>query len=257
MPRRILRLALPVGFSILTWQISALLMGPRLLPGPLAVALDFFSCLGDRAFLRDFSASALRAGAGIALALAIPFPLGLAMGASRRLDALLSPIVFLTYPIPKVLLLPILLVLLGMGEAPKILLVAVTVGYQVLVVTRDSVLSLDPRFLDSFQSLWPRGREAHSKSFRRLMLVWHVLGPAALPSAATSVRLASGTAVAVLFMAESFATQRGLGYVIIDAWGLMDLPRMFSGILAMGLLGAFFYSLANLAERRLVPSGNA
>jgi NitT/TauT family transport system permease protein len=120
-----------------------------------------------------------------------------------------------------------------------------------LVVTRDSAVGLDQRFADSFQSLWPRGKVS-----RRLLFIWHVLGPAALPAVATSVRLASGTAVAVLFMAESFATQLGLGYAIMDAWGLMDLPRMFSGILAMGLLGAFFYALANLAERRLVAWRN-
>jgi NitT/TauT family transport system permease protein len=131
--------------------------------------------------------------------------------------------------------------------------VALTAGYQVLVVTRDSVISLDARWLESFSCVWPAAAGRREPARRALLLARHVLVPHSLPSVITSLRLASGTAVAVLFMAESFATQKGLGFVIMDAWGLMDLPRMFSGIIAMGLLGGFYFELSNLAERVLCP----
>jgi NitT/TauT family transport system permease protein len=229
------------------WQALALRLGPRVLPSPLRVLLDLRECASDPAFLLHFACSLLRASAGALLGVAVAFPLGILMGSSGRLDALLSPPLLLTYPVPKVLFLPVLLVALGLGEAPKVILVALTVGYQVLVVTRDSVRNLDQGYLDSFRCVWPGVRG----SGRALALARHVLVPWSLPAAVTSLRLASGTGVAVLFMAESFATQRGLGYVIMDAWGLMDLPRMFSGIVAMGLLGGLFFLLSDLAERGL------
>jgi NitT/TauT family transport system permease protein len=129
-------------------------------------------------------------------------------------------------------------------------LVAVTVGYQVLVVSRDSVINLDRTYLEAFEAMWPKKRSGFDKG---LALVRHVLWPACLPAVATASRLASGTAVSVLFMAESFATDEGLGFFIVDAWGNLDLPRMFSGIIAMGLLGGFFYVLANFSEKKLCP----
>lgn len=77
----------------------------------------------------------------------------------------------------------------------------------------------------------------------------HVLIPSALPDAITALKVASGTAVAVLFMAESFATRRGLGFLIMDAWGRGDQPEMFSGILAISLMGVFLYEICNALER--------
>ena len=74
--------------------------------------------------------------------------------------------------------------------------------------------------------------------------------PAALPDAMTALKVASGTAVAVLFMAESFATRRGLGFLIMDAWGRGDQLEMFTGILAMSLLGVALYELCNVLETR-------
>ena len=65
------------------------------------------------------------------------------------------------------------------------------------------------------------------------------------------MRLASGTAVAVLFISESFATQNGLGYLIMDAWGGLNLPRMFTGILTMSFLGLALYEGANWLEYRV------
>lgn len=76
-----------------------------------------------------------------------------------------------------------------------------------------------------------------------------MLAPAALPDALTALKLASGTAVAVLFMAESFATRRGLGFLIMDAWGRGDQEEMFTGILAMSALGVLLYEGCNGLER--------
>ena len=247
-----LRLLAALAALGMLWAVAAAVLGERVLPSPGAVGFYLFHSLEPGEFWGHFSASAWRAAGGIALGFALAFPAGLALGGCRRLDAWLSPFVFLTYPAPKILFLPVFLVLMGLGEAPKIILIALTVAYQILLVTRDSLRRLDQRYLDSFMALRlasGRGRLRPAVS-DRLSLIRHVYAPAALPAAVTALRLVSGTAGAVLFMAESFATDSGLGFLIIDAWGGLDLPRMFAGILAMSGLGLAFYGFGGLLERR-------
>ena len=225
---------------LVIWHCAALALGERVLPTPLTVVPALTHAVSTVEFWRHAGMSLFRAVIALTVSFFLAFPIGIFLGANRRADAWLSPLVFLTYPIPKILFLPVLLVLFGLGEAPKILLIALTAGYQILVVTRDSVRALDRRYLDSFASL----------SDDPAALVKHVLAPAALPAAVTSLRVATGTAVAVLFMAESFVTNTGLGFMIMDAWGGMDLPRMFTGIIAMSFLGLLLYEACNLIERR-------
>ncbi len=239
--KALLRYAWAVFAIGLAWQICSMLLGEFVLPRPLPTAAAFCASLGDADFLAHAGMSAWRVCAGLLLAWLAGFPLGIAMGCRRRLDGMLAPIVFLTYPVPKIVLLPVFLSLFGLGDLPRILLIALTAGYQILVVTRASVLNLDAKYIDSFRTLSRSRRE----------LVRHVLIPAALPDAITSLRVASGTAVAVLFMAESFATRTGLGFLIMDAWGRGEQMEMFTGIIAMGLMGLALYLFAGLLEVRL------
>lgn len=238
---KILRYCLALAALLVLWQMLSLLLGPRVLPAPLPVCAYFLRSLGTQEFWLHAGTSCTRVVVALILGFACAFPAGLALGGSRRAHAWLAPFVLLTYPVPKIVFLPVLLVLFGLGEAPKILLIALTVGYQILVVTMDSVRNLDRRYIDSFKSL----------SRSRLQHVRHVLIPAALPAAVTSLRIATGTALAVLFLAESFVTDTGLGFLIMDAWGILDLPRMFTGILAMSFLGLLLYQACNLLERLL------
>ena len=81
----------------------------------------------------------------------------------------------------------------------------------------------------------------------------HIYIPAALPALFTSLKVASGTAVAVLFLAESFATTTGLGFLIMDAWGMGDVLAMFNAILGMSILGLVLYGVIGLLERLMCP----
>ncbi|MDL2260148.1 ABC transporter permease subunit [Deltaproteobacteria bacterium OttesenSCG-928-K17] len=240
------RYALTLAVIIILWQCAAIAFGPNILPKPAIVLQSLMREISGAEFWLHARASFSRAVGGVLIGFAAAFPFGLWLGGSPKADAWLSPFIFLTYPIPKILLLPVLLVLLGLGEAPKYILIALTCGYQILVVTRDSARNIDPGYLASFKAIRPQ-----SKGRRPLELACHVLAPACLPAAVSALRLATGTAVAVLFMAESFVTDRGLGFMIMDAWGGLDLPRMFSGIAAMSLMGFLLYGLTNLIERRV------
>ncbi|WP_418765939.1 ABC transporter permease [Mailhella sp.] len=226
---------------LLLWQIGAWILGPYLLPAPLETLDAWVQSLKEPVMRGHIQSSAFRVISAMALALIVAFPLGILLGYRRRIDRYVSPMVFLTYPLPKIVLLPVFLTLFGLGDLSKILIIALTTGYQILVVTRDGIRQLDARYLDAFRTLG--GTPAQ--------LVRHVLVPAALPSAMTALKVSSGTAVAVLFMAESFATQSGLGFLIMDAWGRGDQLEMFCGILSMSLLGLAVYELCHIAERTL------
>jgi len=240
MKKHLMRYGAACLFLGFLWQTGSMCLGEFVLPRPWDVLVFLVESLGEPAFWSHIAASVRRVLLALVLAWCTAFPLGLAMGYGRRLDAVLSPLVFLTYPLPKIVLLPLFLILFGLGDLPRVLLIALTVGYQILVVTRASAQALDQRYIDAFRTLY--GTTAQ--------MVRHVLVPAVLPDAITALRVASGTAVAVLFMAESFATQEGLGFLIMDAWGRNDQPEMFTGILAMSILGVVLYEGCNMLERR-------
>ncbi|MEF2231984.1 MAG: ABC transporter permease [Pseudodesulfovibrio sp.] len=238
--RPVFRYAVVVLVLGVLWKGASTALGGIILPAPEDVAVAFGHALATPIFWTHFGVSTYRAVAAMALAWLTAFPLGLVMGSVPRIDALFAPFVFLTYPVPKIVLLPVFLLLFGLGDTAKIAMIALILGYQILVTTRDGVKSIHPKYFDSVRSLG--GSRRH--------VLREVLLPAALPHGFTALRLGTGVSVAVLFFVESFATTRGLGYMIMDAWGAMDYLAMFSGILGMSLLGAALYEIANFLERR-------
>lgn len=235
------RYALSAMMLILCWKLFSLGLSSAMLPPPEQAFAAFGEALKTALFWKHFGVSAFRVSAAMALAWLAGFPLGILMGYSRTADRVLSPILFLTYPIPKIVLLPIFLILFGLGDAPKVLMIALIMGYQIVVATRDGVLRLDEKYIQSFRSL----------GGSRLEAIYHVVIPAALPQGFTALRIGTGTGIAVLFFVESFATATGLGFCIMDAWGRFDYVQMFTGIIAMSLLGVILYTFFNYLEQNL------
>jgi len=236
-----IRYALSALLLILCWKLFSLGLSSVMLPPPEQAFEAFGGALKTALFWKHFGVSAFRVSAAMALAWTAGFPLGILMGYSKTADRLLSPILFLTYPIPKIVLLPIFLILFGLGDAPKILMIALIMGYQIVVATRDGVLRLDEKYIQSFRSL----------GGSKLQAIYHVVIPAALPQGFTALRIGTGTGIAVLFFVESFATATGLGFTIMDAWGRFNYEQMFIGILAMSLLGVLLYAFFNYLEQSL------
>ncbi len=236
---RVYRYLFTCLFLLLIWKVLSLALSSAMLPSPELALTAFARAITGFDFWRHFLASGYRVTCAMALAWLIAFPAGLVLGYSRKTDALLSPFVFLTYPIPKIVFLPIFLVIFGLGDFSKIFMIALIVGYQILVTTRDSVLGLDREYIDSFKSL----------GGTTIQTLQHVVIPSALPQAFTSLRIGTGTGIAVLFFVESIATTKGLGFLIIDAWGRLDNTMMFVGIIGMSLLGVCLYEVVNFLER--------
>jgi NitT/TauT family transport system permease protein len=214
-----------------------------LLPGPGPVLLALVRET-PRGLGMHFLISGLRVVVSIVLAMLTAVPLGLALGQSRALDRLFYPVVYFVYPIPKIVFLPVILLLLGIGNLSKVFMIFLILFFQIVVVVRDAASSLRPELLYSVRSLGA-GRRA---------LYRYVYLPATIPAALTALRISIGTAIAVLFFAESFATTSGLGYyIMVESWGRLAYTEMYAGVVAMSVLGLLLYFVVDRLERRLAP----
>lgn len=230
--------ALAVVTVLLCWQAAALWLELPVIPRPAAV-------LGalPRVFTGEMAAHAVyslwRIAAGLALAVSVGVPLGVLMGYDARCDRVLAPLVYVTYPVPKIALLPIVMLLAGLGETSKIWMLFLIIVFQVIVAVRDAVKGIPRETFEALYSLgagfWPIFRE--------------ILWPAALPHFLTAVRVAMATAVSVLFFTETFGTQYGMGYFIMDAWLRVNYLEMYGGILALSLMGMALFATLDALER--------
>ncbi len=232
--------ALAIG---LIWMALALVVNQPILPSPLVVLETFFSEI-PRALGQHFLVSLWRVVASTGISIALAVPAGLVLGQSERLNRIFSPVLYLLFPVPKVVLVPVLLLFLGVGDLPKIAVIFLILFFQILVLVRDQAAGLRPELIHSVRSLGA-GRRA---LFRFVYL------PASLPAILTALRQSIGTAVAVLYVAELFATNFGLGYYIyLNGSTLLNYPKMYAGVLAMSLLGLGLYFLTDWLHQRLCP----
>ncbi|MCL2833802.1 MAG: ABC transporter permease [Treponema sp.] len=227
----------------LFWQIVSLLVTRPFLPGPVKAW---------EALLRLAAAGKLGVHLGASLSrifwafLITTVPaaaLGLAAGRSGRFDRIISPIIYILHPMPKAAFLPVIMLFLGLGEASKIFLVGFIIFSQILMSTRDAARGVPAELLDSVRSL----------GAGKAGLLCHVIIPSVLPGFFTGLRISLGTAVAVLFIAETFASNSGLGFLIMDAWTRVAYAEMYAAILALSLLGLVLYALLDLAEILICP----
>jgi NitT/TauT family transport system permease protein len=135
------------------------------------------------------------------------------------------------------------MLIMGLGEASKIFLLAFIIFSQMLVSARDAARRLSPELTASVRSL----------GAGPLARFYHATLPASLPALFTGLRVSLGTAAAVLFLAENFATSRGLGYLITDAWARVAYAEMYAAIMALSLMGLTLFALAALAEKLCCP----
>lgn len=236
---RIVGYAFAAAFIVAGWWVTAALVNSPALPAPAEAVGVFAQNLGTLAPF--FATSAWRVVAGLAIGTVLAVPIAQFCARSRTLDALFAPVLYLLYPVPKVVLLPVLLVLLGLADAPKVVLIALTVFFQVLVSVRDAVRSVPESAVLSVRALGGTWFDEYR----------HVAVPATAPAVFTSLRIGTGIAIAVLFIAEAMAGSTGLGYFIMQSWSMVNYPRMFAGVIALALLGLVLYALFDVVERRL------
>jgi NitT/TauT family transport system permease protein len=236
------RLALALGLALLllVWQVSSQLLAKSYLPAPLLVFRTFISELQDGLLLQTW-VSARRVLTGVLAGTLTAAPLAILAAENRLLDSLLSPLINFLYPIPKIVFLPIIVFLLGLGNPSIVFLVALIVFFQIYVIVRDAVARVPAETLDSVAALGA-GR------WQRLRYVYL---PLSISATLTALKISIGTAIAVLFIAESIGNNVGLGYyIIVEQWNRFAYPKVYAGILAISLLGSLLFGVLSWLERR-------
>jgi ABC-type nitrate/sulfonate/bicarbonate transport system permease component len=229
--------------TLVIWQVLAWLLDRPVFPPPTRVLPTFLGQIGG-SLGEHLLVSTGRVVAAILVSMLVAVPAGLGLGQIRALNRFFAPLIYVVYPIPKIVFLPVILILFGSGDGSKVLLVGLILFFQMLVVVRDQAAQLRPELIASVRSMGA-GRRA---LFRFVYL------PACVPAVITALRVSIGTAIAVLFIAETYATSSGLGYyIVVESWGALRYPQMYAGVLAMSLLGLALYYAVDWLDRRLCP----
>jgi len=225
------------------WYLFALIAGKPFLPYPHAVLYHTGGVLLDGVLITHLMISAYRIIVALIGATTLALILALFAGRSRKADRFLTPFAYILYPIPKVALLPVIMLFLGLGNLSKFFFIAIVIFFQLYFVIRDAAQSIDIHYVDSVRSLGASNKDVLS----------HVVFPAILPSLFTALRVSTGTATAILFLAETFATTTGLGWYIMDSWARMDYLDMYAGITGLSLLATSLFALFSFLDKRLCP----
>jgi len=234
--------AIVASFATLTlaWAVVALAVDSPILPAPWVVAYTFVLDLPHELGWHIL-VSGWRIILSMVIATAIGLPLGLLLGQNKQWDRFTFPLVYVTYPIPKVALLPIIILFLGIGDISKVFLISLILFFQVLVVVRDASRNIPSELILSLRSL----------GANRAQLLRYVYFPACLPATLTSLRLNVAIAIAVLYLAESFATSSGLGYYVMNTWQQVNYAKMYAAVGAMSLIGFTAFVILAFMEERL------
>lgn len=235
------------GFLLLNiiWYIASILLNLNVIPNPLDIYKNFGNVFSDEIYLHILY-SLKRIGIGLAMSLAVGIPIGILIAYSRKMAKLLYPLVYLCYPIPKSVLLPVAMLLYGMRDGSKVVIIFLIIVFQVIVSVRDCVSNIDP-------TMYQVVRSAGANKWH---IIRHVTLPAILPQLLTSIRISLGTAVSVLFFVEGYGTEHGLGYYILDAWSRINYIDMYLGILVISIMGFALFVVVDFLSNQLCKWSN-
>jgi NitT/TauT family transport system permease protein len=197
--------------------------------------------LASGELLTHLWASAARALGGFAIAIIIGVPLGLLLGWYRTLADVLNPLLEIFRNTAPLALLPVFVLVLGMGETSKVSMVVYSCVWPIILNTVTGVRNVDPLLL----------RSARSMGLSPLRLFYKVVLPASVPTVFTGVRVAGAYSILVLIAAEMVGAKAGLGYMVNYSQFTFEIPKMYAGIITLSLLGLAFNHALTLVERRL------
>lgn len=227
------------------WEllVRSRILDARFFPAPSAVLKTLVTLVTSGVLLSDIGVSLIRIGAGFALGAISGLVLGLLMGVSRLVRAAIKPLVGVIYPIPKIAILPLVMLIFGIGEPSKYVIVAIGVFFLVLLNTMAGVMNIDKIYFEVGQNFGA----SRSDILRTIAI------PGALPLIFTGLRLAWGTGLLLIVAAEFISSRSGIGFLIWTAWQTFSVEEMYAGLLTISALGLVSFAIFDAIERRLVP----
>jgi ABC-type nitrate/sulfonate/bicarbonate transport system permease component len=241
---RLLAVATPVVL-LMIWEALAQLsiIDARFFPAPSSILEQMVTLISSGELWSHLVTSLRRLFIGFWVGLVPALILGVLMGLSRPVRAALGPLVSGTYPIPKSALLPLILLIFGLGETSKVVMVAIGVFYPVVLNTVAGVVQVAPIYYDV------------SKNFgaNRWQVFKTVAVPGAMPNIMTGVELGAGLGLILIAIAEMVGAKSGLGFMIWNAWQLYSVETMYVGLLVIAVIGYALSLLLNEVGRLVMP----
>ena len=239
---------IPVLVVLVVWQVVSFfgIMDPFILPSPISILLNLLDLLATFNFWKNLTITLSRVLVGLFIAMIFGTIIGIAIGYTKKGRFALRPLVLLTSPVPKIMLLPILVVILGIGEASRITLIFLAAVYPIIFNVWQGI--------DNIPLI--RFEVARSLNLRKLQKLKHLILPSILSPLFSGIRISIGISLIVAFFAESFATDSGIGYFVIRGWELLQIKDIFSGIVVMSLLAFILIHIMSSVENKILEWGD-
>jgi NitT/TauT family transport system permease protein len=216
---------------------------PDYLPAPTLILSSGWEMLLSGEIYNNLLASLGRIGAGFAIGASAGIIVGLFLGFFRWLDALFTPVVYSLYPIPKIALLPLLILWLGIGETPKLVIIALGVFYPVVLNTHAGVKNVD-------RSLIKAAVTFGAKPFN---IIRKVILPASLPTIFAGLKMAAGYSMLLMITAEMIAAEKGIGAMIMHYGNMLMTSHLMVGVVILSVLGLLINRSLEWVERKSLP----
>ena len=244
MRERVLGLIVPIGLLTL-WQIGSTsgFINPLFFPAPTRIFSVGYERIVDGSLVVELFATLNRLLLGFAIGAVIGYVVGVIMAMNTLTRQLLEPLLSAIYTIPKIVLLPIFLLILGFGNPPKIALIALTVFFYVWVNTLGSVRNIPSEYLAIASTI----------TKKQISVIKHVVLPASLPAVFTGLRIGIAVATLITISAEFIVGDSGLGYLIFNSRRLLKFEDAYLGIVVVGLLGFLLQNIVKYVGKKVTP----
>jgi ABC-type nitrate/sulfonate/bicarbonate transport system permease component len=231
----------------LLWEALVDLRGiqPIYLPAPSLIVATLVKMTLDGTILFHLGFTLFRIFAGFAIAAIVGVSLGIAMGMSPLCARVLDPWIAALYPLPKISLIPLLIIWLGTGEIYKISIAAFSAFLPIVITTFAGIRQIEPELLSTAADLGASARQIQFK----------IVIPAAVPSIAAGLQLGMGIAIIMVVAAEMIggSGQTGIGYLLISAGQVLETEKVFACLIVLAVVGGAIIKAQDYASRLIAP----
>jgi NitT/TauT family transport system permease protein len=230
---------------LIVWEICSRtnLVDRRILAPPTVIAATIVQLIQTGGLLNQAGATLERFFVGFFVGLIPGTLLGLAMGISPWTRSIVQPLVAAFYPLPRIALFPIILILVGLNETSNVILISLGPLFTMIITTMAAVLNVEPIYKEVAHSFGARSRD----------LYFDVMFPAALPLIMGGVKLSVGLALLNTVAVEFLVADNGIGHLIWNSWTTLSISQSVAGLVTAGIIGSTLYTIAGAIEKRVIP----
>lgn len=241
---RLIGIATPL-FLLGLWELSASIgwIDIRFFPAPSQIITKLIILARSGELVQHVWISLQRLFWGFLVGGIPAIALGICMGLWRPIRLAIEPLIAATYPLPKSAILPLILLIFGLGEASKIAMVALGVFYPIIINTMSGVLQIPSIYLDV-------GKNFNASPWQKF---YTIALPGALPSIMAGIKLGVGLGLILIAIAEMVGADSGVGYMIWNAWQILSIDTMFVGLLTIAAIGFVLSLILDEIEALVLP----